>query len=91
MAHAANHALQVAADAYAAASAECKDASDAADAAYERLQASPDTLAYQIDWTETRKREAAAVFNKRTAAIAYRLAGGHLADERDDRFFQRPL
>lgn len=91
MVHAADHTLQAAADTYAAASADCKDASDAADAAYERLRASPDTLEYQIDWTETRGREATAVFNKRAAAIAYRLAGGHLADERDDRFFQRPL
>lgn len=90
MAHAADHTLQAAADAYAAASAECKVASDAADAAYERLRASPDALDCQIDWAETRGREAAAVFTKREAAIAYRLAGGHLADDGDDRFFQRP-
>jgi len=91
MTHAANHALQVAADAYAAASAECKAASDAADAAYERLQASPDTLEHQIDWAETREREAAATFRMCTAVIAYRLAGGDVADQCDDRFFQRPL
>jgi hypothetical protein len=90
MADAAAHGLRVAADAYATARAECSTASDAADAAYEQLQASPGTLEYQIAWSDARKREAAAVFRARTAAVAYRLAGGTLIDDNDDRFFRRP-
>jgi hypothetical protein len=90
MAQSVEHGLRSARDEYAAARADRAGASDAADAAYERLQASPDTLEYQIAWSEARKREAAAVFRERTAHVAYRLAGGTPADVHDDRFFERP-
>ena len=90
MAQSTEHGLRSAADDYATARAARAAASDAADAAYERLQASPDTLEYQIDWSEARKREAAAVFRERTAEVAYRLAGGTPAGYHDERFFERP-
>ncbi|HTU78561.1 MAG TPA: hypothetical protein VMF09_07360 [Solirubrobacteraceae bacterium] len=70
-------ALRAAASDYATAARECDAAQDAANRAYRRLEASPDTLEYQIAYSDARKREAAAALRKRQAAEAYLAAGGY--------------
>jgi hypothetical protein len=74
-------ALRAAAEAYAASRREYQVAKAAAEAAYERLQASPETIEYQIDWNVARREEAAAAGWLRQAEQGYREAGGYLADE----------
>jgi hypothetical protein len=74
-------ALRVAADSYRTARQQYAAAKVAAHTAYQRLQASPETLEYQIDWNVTRREEAAAAERLRQAAEAYRKAGGYLSDE----------
>lgn len=76
-------ALRAAADAYDAARRKYEAAKAAAEAAYERLQASPETIEYQIDWNVARREEAAVAWRLKQAEEAYRKAGGYLAD-RDD-------
>ncbi|HTZ63344.1 MAG TPA: hypothetical protein VMB51_04515 [Solirubrobacteraceae bacterium] len=70
-------ALRAAAVHYASARHDCRVAEDAARAAYLRLEASPDTLEYQIAYSEARKREAATALRKRRAQETYLLAGGY--------------
>lgn len=72
-------ALRPAADAYIAARQEYEKARTGADAAYDRLQASPETLEYQIDWNVSRRAEAAAADRLQRAERAYRKAGGYVA------------
>ena len=72
--------LRTAAAAYAAARSEYEAAKTAADQAYERLQASPDTIEYQIDWNITRREEAAAAWRVQEAQARYRAAGGYVRD-----------
>jgi hypothetical protein len=52
--------LAAAAQAYAVAREEHRMAEEAANAAYNRLETSPDTIEYVIDWNVARRREAAA-------------------------------
>ena len=72
-------ALRAAADAYVAARQEYENARTAADSAYDRLHASPETLEYQIDWNVSRRAEAAAANRLQRAEQAYREAGGYIA------------
>ena len=59
---------------------ESEAASAVADAAYERLQASPETIEYQVDWNVARREEAAAGWRLRQAEERYRRAGGYVAN-----------
>ena len=77
-------ALRAAADAYAAAREECRVAEVATNAAYERLDANPESLEFQIDCDEARKREAAAALRTRRAKRAYIEAGGYEDDDAID-------
>jgi hypothetical protein len=72
-------ALRAAADAYAAARADYETVKADADAAYERLETSPETIEYQIGWNVACREEAAAAWRLERAEEAYRKAGGHLA------------
>ncbi|MGH2887223.1 MAG: hypothetical protein ACRDPA_31760 [Solirubrobacteraceae bacterium] len=72
--------LGAAADAYAAARREYGDAKAAADQAYERLQASPETIEYQIDWNVARREEAAAAWRVKDSEERYRKAGGYVRE-----------
>ena len=76
-------ALGATADAYLAARQDHEHAVTAAAAAYERLEASPDTLEYQIDWNLARRAEADAAWRLERAEEAYRKAGGYLAGPDD--------
>ncbi len=76
-------ALRVAAERYVAARREYRAAKAVAEAAYDRLQASPETIEYQIDWNLTRREEAAAAWRLEQAGEAYRNAGGYLPDEEE--------
>ena len=69
--------LRAAAEAYATTRDEYRAAEEAANAAYRQLEASPDTLEFQIDWSEARKREAAAAWRMKDAEKALREAGGY--------------
>lgn len=73
-------ALQAAAVAFGAARNDYEAAKTDADAAYERLQVSPETIEYQIDWNVARREEAAAAWRLSQAEQAYREAGGYVAD-----------
>jgi len=72
--------LDDAAGAYAGARRRYAAAKASADAAYERLQASPETLEYQIDWNVARRAESAANWRLKWAEEAYREAGGYVGD-----------
>jgi len=65
-------AVRAAAHACAAARSNYNAARAAADAAYERLQASPETIEYQIDWNVLRRQEAAAAWRLDQAQEGYR-------------------
>lgn len=71
-------ALQAAAAEYASAIRECAAAEERANRAHRRLEASPDTLEYQIACAQARKREAAAALRKRRAEKTYLAAGGYV-------------
>ena len=73
-------ALRAAADAYSATRSEYEAAKAAADQAYERLQASPETIEYQIDWNVARREEAAAAWRVKEAEARYRRAGGYVRE-----------
>lgn len=73
--------LRIAADALIAARRECAAAESAANAAYRRLEASPENLEYQIAFSEARKREAAAALRRRQAEAAYLAAGGYVRED----------
>jgi len=73
-------ALLTAADAYAAERDRYRAAKDRAAATYEHLQASPETIEYQIDWNVARRGEAAAAWKVKQAEDAYRRAVGYVAD-----------
>jgi hypothetical protein len=73
-------ALRVAAEAYVAARRDQEAAKAACDAAYERLEASRDTLEYEIDWETARREEAAAAWRLRRAEETYHRAGGYVAN-----------
>lgn len=79
MSEANQRSLRAAADAYAVARADYEAAKADSDAAYDRLEASPATLEYQIDWNVARRAEAAAALRFSQAEEAYRGAGGHVA------------
>jgi len=70
--------LHAAAVAYAAARADYEAAQAASNAAYERLEASPETLEYQIEWNVVRRAEAAVALRLSRAEEAYRDAGGDI-------------
>lgn len=70
-------ALRVAAGAYSAARSEYDAAKAAADETYERLQASPETIEYRIDWNVARRDEAAAAWRLKVAEERYLTAGGY--------------
>jgi hypothetical protein len=76
-------ALGVATDGYVAARSDYEHAVTASAAAYERLEASPDTLEYRIDWNLARRAEADAAWRLERAEAAYRKAGGYLAGPAD--------
>jgi len=76
-------ALRAAAEAYSAARHDHQAAQAAAEAAWERLEASPETLEYQIDWNAARREEAAAAWRLKQAEEAYRRAGGYVADSEE--------
>ena len=76
-------ALGAAADAYAVARRDYERAVTTAAAAYERLEARPDTLEYQIDWNVARRAEADAAWRLKRAGDAYREAGGYIGDPDD--------
>lgn len=63
--------LKAAAAVLSAASRECAAAEDEANRAYQRLEASPDTLEYQIAYSDARKREATAALRKHQAQAGY--------------------
>ncbi|HUA47990.1 MAG TPA: hypothetical protein VMA77_22320 [Solirubrobacteraceae bacterium] len=73
----AQSALHAAADAHAAACAQLELAQRDAEAAWDRLQASPDTIEYQIDWNLARRHEAAALAKVTEAERRYIRAGGY--------------
>jgi hypothetical protein len=73
-------ALRAAADAYAATRSVYEDAKAAADQAYERLQASPETIEYQIDWNVARREEAAAAWRVKESEERYRKVGGYVRE-----------
>jgi hypothetical protein len=75
--------LDAAADAYAAARREFEGATSAADQTYERLQASPETIEYQIDWNVARREEAAAASRVKEAEERYRKAGGYVRESNE--------
>jgi len=79
MSEADHRALRAAADAYVAARADYQAVKASADAAYDRLEASPETLEYQIDWNVARRAEAAAAWRLTRAEEAYSKAGGYPA------------
>jgi hypothetical protein len=77
-------ALRVAHAAYAAARAEREVAQREAEKAWVTLQASPDTIEYQIAWNLALRHEAAAVDRLSQAERDYTRAGGYaLADPED--------
>jgi hypothetical protein len=76
--------VRAAAEAYASARAELQAAHQQADAAWTRLQASPDTLEYQIDWSEARRHEAALAARVAAAEREYVRVGGYARDEPDE-------
>jgi hypothetical protein len=67
-------------DGYAAARREYERAKAVADQAYERLQRSPETIEYQIDWNVARRKEAAAAWRVEEAEERYRKAGGYVRE-----------
>jgi len=73
--------LRAAADAYAAARANYEAVKAGADAAYERLERSPETIEYQIDWNVLRREEAAAASRFKRAEESYLRAGGYVASD----------
>jgi hypothetical protein len=75
--------LRAAADAYAAARVDYEAVKRAADAAYERLEASPETIEYQIDWNVTRREEASAAWRFKQAEKSYLRAGGYVAGDEE--------
>lgn len=72
--------LQAAAEACAAPRDQSWAAKDHASAVYDRLQASPDTIEYRIEWTSRAGDEAAAAWTCKQAADAYHGAGGYAPD-----------
>ena len=48
----------------------------AAEVAWDRLEVSPDTLEYQIEWSVLRREEATAAWRLRQAVEAYRRTDG---------------
>jgi hypothetical protein len=72
--------LRAAAAGYVAARDRYRDAKDAAAAAHDRLQASRDTLEYEIGWNLACKQEAHAAWRLKQAEAAYRAAGGYVDD-----------
>jgi hypothetical protein len=75
--------LEAAADAYAAARREYEHATSAADQTYERLQTSPETIEYQIDWNVARREEAAAAWRVKEAEERYCNAGGYVRENNE--------
>lgn len=75
--------LRAAADAYVMAICEYKAATAEAHAACDRLQASPETIEYQIDWNVARREEAAAHRRMNQANETHRRAGGYVVDGDD--------
>ena len=76
-------ALSAAAAGYVAARRDYEQAVTAAATAYERLETSPETLEYQIDWKLARRAEANAAWRLERAKHAYREAGGYIAGSDD--------
>jgi hypothetical protein len=74
-------ALRSAAEVYAVARVDLDLARSKAEAAWTRLQASPDTLEYQIDWSVARRREAAVAARARQAERDYVMAGGYVVTD----------
>lgn len=72
----------VVAKTYASARREHRAATIAADAAYERLLASPDTIEYQVEWNVARRHEAATASRLKQAKADYEKAGRHLGEDR---------
>jgi hypothetical protein len=79
MSEADQRALRAAAAAYTGARREYDRARTAAQSAHDRLEASPETLEYQIDWSVARRAEADAAWRLERAEEAYRQAGGYVA------------
>ena len=77
-------ALSAAVQTHAAARAELELAVREAEAAWDRLQASPDTIEYQIDWNIARRHEAAAVARARRSERDYMEAGGYALTDPED-------
>jgi hypothetical protein len=77
------YALSSAADVYAVARRGYELAVTAATAAYERLEARPDTLEYHINWNVARRAEADTAWRLKRAEDAYREAGGYIAGPDD--------
>ncbi|HTP18743.1 MAG TPA: hypothetical protein VMJ65_04015 [Solirubrobacteraceae bacterium] len=75
--------LDAAADAYAGARREYERATLAAGQTYERLQASPETIEYQIDWNVARREEAAAAWRVKEAEERYCKAGGYVRESNE--------
>ena len=72
--------LRRAAAAYTAARREYEAVTAATDAAYERLEASPETFEYKSDWSQARRHEAEVAGRLKQAEERYREAGGYVAD-----------
>jgi len=79
MAEVDQRALRAAAEVYSTARREYEAATAAADAAYERLQASPETFEYRGEWLSARRHEAEVASRLKHAEETYRLAGGYLS------------
>jgi hypothetical protein len=75
--------LRAAADAYAAACEDYRRLADAAAAVYRRLEASPGTIEYQIEWSQARRAEAAAAARRARAERLHRAAGGYARRDED--------
>jgi hypothetical protein len=73
-------ALRAAAEACAVARHQHRAAKDDAAVAYDRLQASAETIEYQIGWNVARREEAGAAWRLKQAEDAYRAAGGYVHD-----------
>jgi hypothetical protein len=78
------HRLPAAAEAHAAARAQRDLAERRAQAAWDRLQASPHTIEYQIDWSIARRGEAAAEAKVAQTERDYLRAGGYALSDPGD-------
>lgn len=77
-------ALRAATEAYKIARVDLRAARAQTNAVWTRLQASPDTLEYQIGWSTARRHEAAAASHLVDTERAYVSAGGYARSDPEE-------